>query len=82
MIGLVVWFQTTEPADYSAPVGDLVSEAAATAWPIVLAVIASVVAISVAVYAIRAGFRRMVSLVGVADEGRRYYGPGDDDWDY
>lgn len=56
--------QVTEPADYSDSVADWVGGVAAQGWPIVLGLLVAVIGITLAVVAIRAGFRHVSLLVG------------------
>jgi succinate dehydrogenase hydrophobic anchor subunit len=65
---LMVWVvpamaQTTEPADYSTPVGDFVGDAAAAAWPIALVLVTAFLGITLGIAGLRAGLRRIKSLV-------------------
>lgn len=65
---LAVWVvpafaQTTEPADYSVPVGDFAGDVAASAWPIALALLTAVIGITLGIAGLRAGFRKVKGLV-------------------
>jgi len=65
---LAVWVlpalaQTTEPADYGSEVGDFAGSVAAEAWPIALALLTAVIGITLGIAGLRAGFRKVRSLV-------------------
>jgi len=65
---LAVWVmpafaQTTEPADYSTEVSGFAGDMAAEAWPIALALLTAVIGITLGIAGLRAGFRKVRSLV-------------------
>ncbi len=55
--------QTTEPADYGAAVSSFAGVVAANAWPIILALLTAVIGITLGAAGLKAGFRKVRSLV-------------------